>query len=487
MEKIGSFDSSEGGVFGDILTGEKKRYKIKIGFLGCGYFEYWRMYPRLKEVVEKDLEKIHRGLSGSFETVYPGMVDTLDSAEKAGRMFAREGIGALVVAEGTYLPDFITLQAMEHVREVPVVLFNSQTGDNVSPDDDYQATMRNSALIGISQLTGTFAKMGRKYHVVVGEIGDTSAYGEIAGVIRAYEIRNRLRSYSEGIIGNVFRGMFDLEYDRAVIKGSLGPEVVTIQSEHLLGLWEGITEDESRRAAEKLTGRFRVKKIGFDDAVRSCRLGLAMRKLADKYRLDGLCFLGQHYIEKIVRAPARMGSSMLMEEDRMMVSCEGDIGGLVMMQIMHDLTGKLPLQAEWGQFDEANNAVFLLGHGIAGPELARSEEEVIITSSPEEWGFKGNGMNYQMILKPGPVTMAHFISAPGGMRMFVSEGESIEFPCLPCDEIHAMVRVQSPVRDYIRRVLELGVAHHLVVVHGHVARELAVLCECMGIESVNMK
>lgn len=483
MEKVGSFDSREGGVFGDILTGEKKHYKMKIGFLGCGYFEYWRMYPRLKETVEKDLEKIHRGLSGNFETVYPGMVDTLDSAEKAGRVFTEEGIGALVVAEGTYLPDFITLQAMEHVRGVPVVLFNSQTGADVSPEDDYQSTMRNSALIGISQLTGTFAKMGRKYHVVVGEIEEPAAYRKISGIIRAYEIRNRLRTYSEGIIGNVFRGMFDLEYDRAVIKGALGPEVVTIQPEHLLESWKQIPEEESRKEAKKLTERFCVKKIGFDDAVRSCRLGLAMRRLAARYRLDGLCFLGQHYIEKIVRAPARMGASMLMEEDRMMVSCEGDIGGLVMMQIMQHLTGNIPLQAEWGQFDEKSNAVFLLGHGIASPELAGSEEEVIITSSPEEWGFEGNGMNYQMILKPGPVTMGHFISVPGGLRMFVSEGESIEFPCLPCDEIHGMVRVKNPVKDYLREVLELGVAHHLVVVHGHIAGELAAVCRCMGIES----
>lgn len=92
---------------------------------------------------------------------------------------------------------------------------------------------------------------------------------------------------------------------------------------------------------------------------------------------------------------------MLMEQDRFMVACEGDIGGLVMMDLMRRFTGNLPFQAEWGQFDVRNNALFLLGHGIGSPELAVSEQAVKLTSSPEEWGFKGNGLNYELILKPG--------------------------------------------------------------------------------------
>ena len=68
-----------------------------------------------------------------------------------------------------------------------------------------------------------------------------------------------------------------------------------------------------------------------------------------------------------------------MEEDRFMVGCEGDIGGLVMMDLLHQFTGNLPFQAEWGQFDRANNAVFLLGHGIGAPELAKSDEAITLT------------------------------------------------------------------------------------------------------------
>lgn len=115
---------------------------------------------------------------------------------------------------------------------------------------------------------------------------------------------------------------------------------------------------------------------------------------------------------------------MLMEQDRFMVACEGDIGGLVMMDLMRRFTGNLPFQAEWGQFDVRNNALFLLGHGIGSPELAVSEQAVKLTSSPEEWGFKGNGLNYELILKPGTVTMGHFLNRGDSYQMLVSRGKA---------------------------------------------------------------
>lgn len=488
--KITSFDSGDAGdiAFGDILT-EKKPLTgdLKVGLLGCGYFEYWRMYPPLRETVENDLAGARDRFAKRFDVVYPGMVDTLDKADAAGAAMAAESVEVVVVMEGTYLPDFITLRALDHLRDPLVIFFNSQTGNDVNPEDDYSATMRNSALIGISQLTGSFRKMGRDYEVVVGEIADEAAYDEIERIVKAKAIQRKLRDYTIGVVGHVFRGMYDLEFDKAKVRGSLGPDAMTIQADHLVDVWRDIPDAEAAEAASKLTTRFKSKGLKAEDVQASMKLGLAMRELSEKYRLDGLCFLGQHYIEKMTGAPARMGASMLIEEDRFMVACEGDIAGLVMMEMSRSLSGSVPLQAEWGQFDVKNNALFLLGHGVGSPELAASDDHVTLTRSPEEWGFEGNGLNYQYIMKPGPVTMGHFLHAENGWRMLVSEGESLDFPCLPCDEIHAMVRVESPVKEYVRDVLNHGVAHHLIVTPGHFGAALEKTTELMGVETIAVR
>ena len=118
---------------------------MKVGFLGLGYFEYWRMYPQLKEIVRNDLDGVFQKLKDAlkgFEVIYPGMVDTLDRAEEAGAKFAAEQVEALIIAEGTYIPDFITLHAVSRAGNNPrIILFNSQTGNDLSPKDDYMATM----------------------------------------------------------------------------------------------------------------------------------------------------------------------------------------------------------------------------------------------------------------------------------------------------------------------------------------------------------
>ena len=154
--KIASFDAVNSQTFGDILNVKKANCSIKVGLLGCGYFEYWRMYPSLKGKVENDLQKVYKRLCKDFKVVYPCMVDTLDKAEEAGKAFADANVEVIIVVEGTYLPDFITLHAIEHVSNAQIILFDTQTGSDISPNDNYEATMRNSAFIGISQLTGTF-------------------------------------------------------------------------------------------------------------------------------------------------------------------------------------------------------------------------------------------------------------------------------------------------------------------------------------------
>ena len=131
--KTASFEDPKAKAFGDILSEREKRGKVKAGLLGCGYFEYWRMYPALEKKVSEDLRRIHKKMSVHFETFYPGMVDTLDAAEAAGVKFAKADIDVIIVAEGTYLPDFIVLQALDKIRHIPVLFFNTQTGCDVSP------------------------------------------------------------------------------------------------------------------------------------------------------------------------------------------------------------------------------------------------------------------------------------------------------------------------------------------------------------------
>jgi hypothetical protein len=45
-----------------------------------------------------------------------------------------------------------------------------------------------------------------------------------------------------------------------------------------------------------------------------------------------------------------------------------------------------------------------------------------------------------------------------------------------------MVRVESPVRQYLKELIQLGVSHHVIVVHGDVAADLELVADVLGIQ-----
>jgi L-arabinose isomerase len=358
------------------------------------------------------------------------------------------------------------------VEQVPLVLFTTQEAADITPQDDYETAMRNSALIGTAQLSGSLLKMGREFSVVVGVIDDEEPYEEMQRLAAAHRVAQRLRTLTIGVVGHVFRGMYDLENDKTKIKGALGPNVLYVELSHLLRQWEAVTPEEVATVAGAWVGRFRLRGTTEAELQKSVRVGIAMQRLVEHLRLDALCFLGQHYIEKEMGAPARIGASMLLEAGEHLAACEGDLAGLTLAQAMHWFTGASPLQAEWGQYDATHNALFLIGHGVASPALAGSDEGVSLTGAPEEWGFAGAGANLEFILAPGPVTLAHLLDSADGWQMLISGGESLPYPCLPCHEVHALVQVERPVKEYLVDMQEWGVTHHVIVIPGDIRREL---------------
>ncbi len=163
---------------------------------------------------------------------------------------------------------------------------------------------------------------------------------------------------------------------------------------------------------------------------------------------------------------------MLMDSGRCLATCEGDLAGLAVMQALYWIGGGVPLQAEWGQYDASHNALFLVGHGVAAPEMAVNAKAITLTPAPEAWGFQGSGVNLEFIVKPGPVTMSHVLDTAEGWQMLVSSGLSLEYPCLPCREIHALVGVRRPVKEYLAEIQRQGVPHHVILAPGDHRREL---------------
>ena len=458
--------------------------KPKIGLLTGGYFEYWKMYSGLDKIVEKQMQKLAEDLGGKIDVVWSGLADTVEKAEAAGRKFREEDVDLCVICEGTYFPDFMPVQALQHIPRVPVLLLLTQPCDHVPLDMDYeQSTYHDFGSVGIVQLSGAFKKMGKKFEIIAAPLDDDALCDRVAQYAEVVLAVRKMGFINIGIVGHTFQGMYDLEIDKTKLKARLGPNVIYIEVSELMSIWRSIKEDEAETVADNLLANYRAEGPERSDVMCACRLGLAMEKLAARHNLSGIAHLCQHLIHVESGTTPCYPASRLTEKG-VMVTCEGDIGNLAAMCLVHLLTGDLATFVEWGMYDVPNNALFLAHHGAGSPRLAKSIEDVTLTPTGEKWGFKGSGASWRYMGKPGRVTIASVIDDKDGWKMLISGGESLDLPVRPYWGQQFMVKVEQPVQEYMEALCREGVTHHAILSYGDLSTSLHYAAELLDIRKV---
>jgi L-arabinose isomerase len=483
-----SFEVTDSGA-GDLLSRNRllSRTPLKIGLVATSYFEFYRMYDNLQQQIHADAQKVYVRLSSEHDVICAPIVDTLDSADEAGRRLRAAEVDVLILAYRAYVPDAYIHHLLTYLPGVPILFFASQSRDRFDYTDDYGGVLRNSGIMAQVQLVAGFKKMGRHDHIeaIAGCIDDEDAYQRINQYLKVVTIYKQLRTMTFGVIGNVFRGMFDFEYDKTKIKGALGPEVLSIQADHLERQWKKAPLDDPDVQAMLKRTREQYDIVGVQegDLQRAARLAVAIERLVDRFQLDGLAVLCQHFIEAKFKATPYLGLCELHRDGRCPASSEGDVIGLITMKILKHLTGNMPFFVEWSEFDVQRNAWMLLGHGFGDPSQAQGR--ATLTPTAEQWGLesRGAGCSGSFAPKPGPCTMAHFIEDAVGWRMFISEGEILDLPAMPINDVHVIVRVEKPITQYTEELIKLGVPHHAITVRGSVRKELEQLAGLMGIST----
>jgi L-arabinose isomerase len=459
--------------------------KIKIGLLTGGFFEFWRMYSELEKIVEDEMrglyQRIEKRLRDRYDVVWSGLADTLEKCDAAGQKFKDEDIDLLVICEGSYFPDFMPIQTTEYLRGVPVLILLTQPQPYVPLDMNYKDAIHHSfGMVGVVQLTGAFKKMGRDFELIVSSLDDETLPDQVAKYAKVVAVYKKLRFLNLGIVGHTFQGMYDLELDKTLFKGTIGPNVIYIELHELMSIWEEISSEAGDSVASELRELYQLDGPGDEDINKACRLGLALEELAEKHGLDGISHLCQHFLHVQTETTPCYANARLVEKG-IMVTCEGDIGNLASMCILHELTGEPAFHGEFGMYDLKENALLFVHHGAGNPRLARDPAEINLTSTGEKWGFTGEGASFRYVGKPGRVTLASLIYDREGWKMLITGGEVIDVPLRPYFGAQFTIQVDRPIKEYVENLCREGVTHHAALVYGDVQSELAKLANLLKI------
>lgn len=496
--KVKSFEISGDEAVGDIVSKDRKaaKTKLKVGLLSLAWFEWWPMFPDsgMEETIKADgkhfIDKMTQLYGDKYDFVYPnGIVDTLDSAHDAGKLFRQSGVEAVIIAENTYLTDFIPIEVLNHLPDVPKIIFATQATSNLWDSMVNTDIIRFEGLVGNAQLVGAFKKMGWKYKVVVGPLDNDASFAELADHLMIIDLIKNLKFVDIGLLGHTFRGMYDIEIDKTKVKGAFGPNVLYLDVSHLLNIWNQITDAEIDAFIRELEAELPIPMadITEEDRRKSVSVGIAVQKLIKRYNVDALTLLGQHHVEVNTRASADF-SFYCAEKIGCMTTHEGDIANLVTKYILNYISGKLPVFLEWTAFDLKTDALLLTHHGVVDPkEHAADLSKCRFTPSPEKWDFHGKGFSVEYCSKPGRVTMASLINDDRGWKLLVSTGECLERDPTPSYAPQFYFKHDSlSVTEYTRKFLEEGVAHHICLVYGDYSRQLELYASYAGIPLVRI-
>lgn len=481
---IESYQLGRSGVYGDILSKRKEKRKPKIGLATFGYFEYWRMYEGIEKEVENDMNKIAKYLAKNdkYDLIYPGLIDTMDKADEAGRIFKESDIDLLVLAEGTYFPDYMCIHLIRYIENVPIVMYIPQSFRTIKADVKYKDLVASSGFVGMSQLSGSFAKMGLERNVVIGPIDEQNVYKEIEEYALAAGIVRRLKGLKVGAYGHPFRGMFDIEYDKTKLLGNIGPETIYIEERQLIQALKEVKEEDVNSLILETKSRFKIKQVSDDTIKRGCRMAIALKNLVYDFRLDVLSILSQYNIQLIANDTAGYGSSLLIENG-FMVSCEGDVSTLVMMDVLYQFAGISPMYGEYTVYDLDKNAFSFSHHGDGDPNLAESLDKVILTSCPEYWGCE-EALAFEFIMRAGKATLCGIIDDADGQKMLIGSGESLGGEPFHIHSPHVLFKPNIPVLTFLKSILESGFRHHAVIVLGDYKNHLIKLAKMLNIRTV---
>jgi L-arabinose isomerase len=434
--KIKSFEVSADEAVGDIISADRKakEKKLKVALLPVAWFEWWLMFPEsdMEEKImgdaKKFVERMQEKFGDKYELIAPQeVVDTLDKAFDAGEMFRKAGADVIIVDEATYLTDFIPLEAIEHLPDVPVIIYASQASENLWDDMKNTDIIRYEGLVGNAQLVGAFKKMGRKYKIIVGSLEDEDSFVKIGRHLTIIDLIHKLKNVDIGLLGHTFRGMYDIEIDKTKIKGVFGPNVLYLDVAHLLEIWKRIDDVEVDSFIEELRREIPapMTEVTLDDMKKSVSVGIAVQKLIRRFNIDTLTLLGQHHVEVSTRASADF-SFYCAEKINCMTTHEGDIANLVMKYILNFISGKLPVFLEWTAFDKKSDTMLLTHHGVVDPVIHAADlSKCRWTPSPEKWDFTGKGLSIEYCSKPGKVTLASIINEKNGWKILISSGKNL--------------------------------------------------------------
>jgi L-fucose isomerase-like protein len=441
------------------------------------------------EVVVPQESPDGRSIEARRDLTPHGAVHTLDEAEAAAALFARERVDGLVICPLDFGDERSACKIAEKLR-VPVLLY--ATKEPPAPADAGLSRVSDS-YCGTLSIASGLHRRALPFHFAgiyfPDELGMSVAFD---GFARAVAVVKGLRNARLGQIGVRPATFETVAYDEAALARKFGQNVIYADLDQVVADARQFADDDPRvtELVTAIRDSLREVTVADDHLLTSAKFELAVADFAGR---AGLSALAVQCWPTIQRA---LGISLCavfgrLTQRHLLTACEADVLGAVAMLAGYQaaLGETLPHFVDWTiQHREDPNRLLAWHCGNAPLCLARDPEHTALRSRrdmtgelPVEEGDASAGL-YQFQVKSGPVTFCRLAEYEGRWKMLLARGEVI-----PSEETLAGTWSWVQVRDHARlyrTLVEEGFIHHASMIHGDLTAPLRQACKFLDISPI---
>jgi L-arabinose isomerase len=343
--------------------------------------------------------------------------------------------------------------------------------------------------VGGLVMQGALKEVGIKHRFVYGSYKDPSEIEKITSYCIASAMKNLLNMSTIGTFGGRGMGQTCGAADPSQWMRTFGIDIDSRDTSELLDTARKITKEEIAGTRKRIQKLFAEPIPDNDQAERSIRLYLALRKLVRKngwdfYTIQSFPGLGDEY------SATCFAQSMILE-DGMGTSTLGDFNTALTVKCLTDLSSDPVYYGDLQHIDKSNNEIKIIGDGACPPSLAGRLGPAGFAEHGIPTEGEAGGISIKLVCKVGEGVLARLGRNNGQFEMVISrctifeppadelEKRKLEcgIPFWPHGFVRAECEIETLLQSWNNEYACLGYGSHLY-------EELKAFCELTGIKAI---